>query len=434
MNVQKLYEVCEQLKETSSRKGKESIINNYKDDELFQSTIRFLFDNTITTGIDIKKINTQVTTYCCVNDFNNLPDLLDYIKVNNTGTFKDIYVVQKSIECISNKDVNIVSFLNEIVTKSLRLGIDVKTINKVYGYEFIKTFDVQLGTPIDKCSIPEGIEIFLTQKLNGVRCVYYNGKLYSRNGKEYKGCQHIIDDIHIMFNYLQIPERVLDGELLLKDSELTDSEAFQKGTGIANSDKENKDELKLVIFDTIEVFDFENKYCSKKYANRHAEVNTYQEVINLKCLQNIETVTMFYNGTDHSQIWKWLEYAEQNDMEGIMINLNTPYEFKRTKNLIKVKAYKDCSLKCIAINIADKGKYKNILGSITCKYKDWTVDVGSGFNEEQRKYYTQHPNDIVGKIVEIKYKEPTKNKLGEESLQFPVFLCVREDKYEADVW
>ena len=119
-------------------------------------------------------------------------------------------------------------------------------------------------------------------------------------------------------------------------------------------------------------------------------------------------------------------------MEGVIVNLDTPYEFKRTRSLIKVKAYKDCSLECIKMNIADKGKYKGILGSITCRYKEWTVDVGSGFNEEQRKYYTQHPDDIVGKIIEIKYKEPTKNKSGEESLQFPVFMGIRFDKDSPD--
>ena len=46
-------------------------------------------------------------------------------------------------------------------------------------------------------------------------------------------------------------EVVLDGELVLKDCGLSDSEAFQKGTGIANSKNETKEELEYVIFDTM---------------------------------------------------------------------------------------------------------------------------------------------------------------------------------------
>lgn len=430
--IYRLNNICKDLQNNSSRKVKEQILEDNKDFILFKEVLRFLYDKNITTGIDIKKLNSSVEVPLPVTAFDDLSELMEYLKHNNTGSSRNILVTQLSIDRISNENEEHKNLLKEIVTKSLKLGIDVKTANKIFGEGFIPTFDVQLGTPIDKCNIPDGAEICLTQKLNGVRCVYYNGKLWSRSGKEYTGCKHIIDDIKKMFKYLNIPERVLDGELVLKYCGLSDSEAFQKGTGIANSDLEDKSELKLVIFDTIDSTDFYLKTCNEKYSNRHNKVIEYSKAIMDLGLNNIETVLCFYKGTDHSKIWEYLEYAEQNDMEGIMINLDTPYEFKRTKNLIKVKAYKDCSLKCIAINIADKGKYKDILGSVTCEYKDWTVNVGSGFTDEQRYHFTQHPEEIVDKIIEIKYKEPTKNKSGQESLQFPVFMGIRFDKTSPD--
>ena len=58
--------------------------------------------------------------------------------------------------------------------------------------------------------------------------------------------------------------------------------------------------------------------------------------------------------------------------------------------------------------------------------------MGSGFSDEQRDYYFNNPNEIVGKIVTVKYKEATTNKNGGESLQFPVFVTVRFDKDSAD--
>lgn len=149
-------------------------------------------------------------------------------------------------------------------------------------------------------------------------------------------------------------------------------------------------------------------------------------------LESVEVVRFFYNGYDHSKIWEYLDYAEQNDMEGIIVNLNTPYEFKRSTNLIKVKKFYDIDLECVGINQGEKGKYKNTLAAIVCKYKGGFVKVGSGFDDAARDYYFNNPAKIVGKIVSIKYKEATKNKEGEESLQFPVFLCVREDKAVAD--
>ena len=62
--------------------------------------------------------------------------------------------------------------------------------------------------------------------------------------------------------------------------------------------------------------------------------------------------------------------------------------------------------------------------------KDNDLRCGSGFTQEQRNYYWNNPEQIVGKIVTIKYKEETRNKNGGLSIQFPVFQTVRQDKTE----
>ena len=70
------------------------------------------------------------------------------------------------------------------------------------------------------------------------------------------------------------------------------------------------------------------------------------------------------------------------------------------------------------------------MGLIKCDYKGYELGVGSGFTDEQRHYYWKHRDEIVGKIVQIKYKGETKNKQGGLSVQFPIFEIVRDDKTE----
>ena len=53
----------------------------------------------------------------------------------------------------------------------------------------------------------------------------------------------------------------------------------------------------------------------------------------------------------------------------------------------------------------------------------------SEFNVNNRKLDKKSKGSI-GQIIEVKYKEQTKNKNGTESLQFPVFVEVRNDKVE----
>ena len=427
--VQSLYEICTELQNTSSTLKKQNILKQNENNELFKELLKFLLDPMIVTGISKKKIEkidiSMSDIQLCQYDIRNL---FNYLKEHNTGTDNDIIMCKMAM--IYDKD-ELNDFVKSIITKSLKLGIDVKTANKVYGKNFIPVLDVMLGTSIEKCKIPQGTWFSISQKLNGSRCFYYKGKLYTRQGKVYTGCEHIIKDIKKLDDYYNFDaEWVYDGELILKDDSLTDSEAFQKGVGIANSDKENKQELKLVIFDTIPTDEFEEGQSRSTYGARKILLQAYARNIKDLNLSNIEIVPMFYEGTDQNEIWKWLDYAEQNDMEGVMVNLDTPYECKRTKNLIKVKKFYTLDLK-VTDAIEGDGRLKGTLGALVVNYKDNTVNVGSGFSDVQRKEFWENKDDIIGRVIEVKYKEITKNKdTGLESLQFPVFISLREEGKE----
>ena len=113
-----------------------------------------------------------------------------------------------------------------------------------------------------------------------------------------------------------------------------------------------------------------------------------------------------------------------------MLNKNTRYEFKRTTGLIKIKSFHEVDLRCLEVHEGE-GKYIGTLGAITVNYKGNKVQVGSGFTDEQRKYYWENQEQILDKIVTVKYKEESKNKDNDLlSLQFPVFMEVRTDKDE----
>jgi DNA ligase-1 len=426
--LQTVFNICKELQNTSSTIEKQNILRRNENNELFKDILKFLLDNQIVTGISKKKIEKQIDYINTDNATYDIRSLLSYLKEHNTGTDNDIIYCRKFLN--HNKELN--AFIKSIITKSLKLGVDVKTVNKVYGKTFITVLNVMLGTSIEKCKIPEGTWFSISQKLNGSRCFYYKGKLYTRQGKVYSGCEHIIKDIE-KFNtyYTNGEDWVYDGELILRDDSLSDSEAFQKGVGIANSDKESKEELRLVIFDVLPIKEFEEGKSNLTYKNRKTVLKSCENGIEKLNLSNISIVPMFYEGTDQKEIWKWLDYAEAKGFEGTVVNLDAPYECKRTKNLIKCKKFFDIDLRCIGVE-KGSGKYTDTLGAIICNYKDNELRVGSGFTDEQRNFYFNNPNEIVGKVVTVKYKEETKNKSGGMSLQFPVFQCVRFDKNTVD--
>lgn len=421
--MEQVFKIFEELMGTTKKSEKAAILIRNQENRLFTSTLKWLLDPFVLTGISSKKLSKNVSYD--TTPIQTWEDMMAYFENHHTGSDDDIRIVQGFIESQPEEQRE---YYRALVTKSLKLGVDAKSVNDVIP-NLIPTFSVQLGIPREKCKIKSGDWFSLSQKLNGNRCVFVNGKMMSRQGKEFTGLDHILSDIQkVVDNGI-----VLDGELVGKNEEgLSDSANFQKSTGIANSKDADKTSLKYVIFDTLRLEEFQNGKSEYTYKIRRQLLLELKETIAKHNLKNIEVVQMFYEGTDQTEIDKWLDYCEEHDYEGCMINLDSPYECKRVKSLQKAKMFKDIDLRCISVNEAITGKYKGTLGSITCKYKNGTVDVGSGFSDEQRGYYFNNPNEIVGKIITVKYKETTTNKKGGESLQFPVFVTVRFDKDVAD--
>ena len=422
LEVIKLFK---QIQNISSLNDKKAIITANKDNELFKKCLVFLLDGNITTGIAEKKYD-SLEARCSDWKHNDIRtefcECLDYIKTHNTGRDED--VIQVQAWCYELDD-EIKEFTRGMITKSIRLGADAKLVNKCIP-NLIPTFDVQLGTSIEKVKLVGNEWIAISRKLNGTRCAFIGDKCMTRQGKEYKGLDHIIADLQKLIG----KDTFADGELTYKNKEgLSDSEAFQKGTGIAMSKDNDKSELKFVLFDVFPLYQFWNGKSEDSYSVRKQRILELQAKIEELGLENVEIVQMCYEGTDHSEIWKWLDYAEENDWEGIILNLDTPYECKRTKNLVKVKKFFSCDICCTGVE-EGSGRNKGTLGALVCDYKGFEVRVGSGFSDADRKHFWLHPEDVVGHIVSVKYKEETSNKDGGISIQFPVFEAVRFDKDE----
>lgn len=416
--MQEVIKLFRQIQETSSLNDKKKIITDNKDNDLFKKCLKFLLDNNVVTGISDAKLSKDVPIVRgFIRDFEAV---ISYLSIRNSGKDSDIAMIKQFIDKQSNEDKE---FYSQMITKKFRLGADAKLVNKCIP-GLIPTFDVMLGTSIEKVKLKGNEKIFISQKLNGTRCAFVGDKCMTRQGKEYIGLQHIIEDLQELVG----TNMFVDGELVYKNKEgLTDSEAFQKGTGIAMSKDEDKSDLKLIVFDMFPLNEFWNGQSKETYSERLLNyLLPLRNKVTSNHFENISVVPMLYNGHDHAEIWNWLDYAENNDMEGVIINLDTPYECKRSKNLIKVKKFYTYDLEVIGVEEGD-GRNKGTLGALVVKYKDNTVNVGSGFTDEERKNFWENREDIIGRVIEVKYKEiTTDKKTGLESLQFPVFCGLRE--------
>lgn len=444
----------------TTKAGKDTVLRFHNTDERFKNILKFLLNNDITTGISAKKLERRKSFSDDIHEENsgqeitNLLSLLNYLKVNNTGRDADIHVVHQYIQ---SQPEELHDFIEKVVTKSLKLGVTAKTVNAVYGEGFIPVFEVQLAKSIDKLDSEKlkALIGFITLKLDGHRtlaqvsfdelngiggCINVN--FFTRQGKPVTGMTDVATSIFKSFDWNKLakvyPEGLfLDGEILITESEKPKEEWFNETSKIIRKDGE-KSNLTYHVFDIVGVDEFfQDKKSILTYKDRRNMLNDV--FLNVPDVTGIELVPVLmetedvYN--DLEAIYKLFDEQVALGEEGLMLNLDTPYECKRHNGLLKIKPTKSADLEIIGFEPgAPYTKYENTLGALIMDFEGVPVKFGSGLTDELRDKIWNNQDKYLGAIGEIQYTSYSKNQNNDEiSLRFPRFKGIRSDKSVEDV-
>lgn len=421
------YEDIITLQKLNGANAKQKFIQDHSSDEWFKRFLYYALDPVLTYNLSEKTLRGLIRSHPDENAklvfFNNVFDCCEYLSRLRGIDDATLRQVQLLLCNIPNNDERELAV--KLLSKTLRLGVTAKTVNKVIP-GLIPEWEVQQAYPIDKYPISQGTEFWLTQKLNGARATFYHGELLARSGVPYRGVEHITRKL-IWFEECGY---VLDGELTLKDKgELSDNEAFRVATGILNSDDENKTAICYTIFDLVPIQDFESANPKLNYKERRFIMESMKDNLNTEYTQ---LLPVLYHGKDQGKIDEFLEQMVAEDKEGLMLNTNCPYRRTRHRGILKIKRFYTMDLPIIGYE-EGTGRLEGMLGAFVLSYNGNEVKVGSGFTDEQRVDFWNNRDDIVseGCLCEVKYKEVSSDKnTGLESLQFPVFVQLRNDKPE----
>jgi hypothetical protein len=423
----------ESLANNNSRNFKIEQLNANSNNETLREVVRLALDPF--TQFYIRKIPTykpmtEPTNVTLKFALDSLYDLSARLVTGNAG----INHLKGMLEALSADDAKVIE---RIIAKDLKCGVDVSTANKVWS-GLIPEYPCMLCSPfeqklVDKIKFPA----YAQMKMDGMRfnAIVRDGKceFRSRNGKEIL----LLGNLEQEFISLAgIVDCVFDGELLVMDDDSFQFMDRQTGNGILN--KANKGTISAVdaakvhasVWDVIPYVMFETGYCATPYSTRFSSL---EQLVNKQPSQGkkIWTVTSTIVETIDQAQSIFQEYLSEG-YEGIILkDGNGVWEDKRAKHQIKFKGELECDLKIIAVE-EGTGKAAGMLGAIVCESLDGIVkvNVGSGFTDAQRKSYWAE--NLVDKIVAIKYNSRIKNKLGDESLFLPVFIELRDDKDVAD--
>jgi len=247
---------------------------------------------------------------------------------------------------------------------------------------------------------------YVQPKLDGVRCIYRNGVLTSRQGKVFPDMEHIVND-------LKDVELVLDGELY------SDTLNFQQFVGLVRKKKHNAAEKVLLQQVKYWVYDCVNE---KPFEERHA---TLREMF----VNHVHLYPFVYRLTTEecktkAELKGFHDRFVAEGSEGLIIrNAAGLYQLAaRSKDLQKYKEFMDDEF--VVTGYTDgEGSEKGLVIWICETTDKKTFHVRPrGTHEERGALFDKYADDFVGKKLTVRYQELTDDGIP----RFPVGIAFRD--------
>ena len=270
---------------------------------------------------------------------------------------------------------------------------------------------------------PPPVGWWVSEKLDGIRAIWDGEKFLSRNSSTGLGSK--------VFSYVPqfildaMPAGVaLDGEIWKGRNQFNDISSISNLIPGSKFSKEQIDDKWRSV--KYKVFDIPNS--TLPYEERMKELDKIELNLfncNNRFVEKVKSVKI--KNPEHLQEIYYV--LTKDGAEGVMLRApNSPYEYKRSKYLLKYKI-KDDAEGLVILRIEGTGRLKNLMGSLRVeliKNGEKTgifTNIGTGFTDEQRTNDPKSKDYIpVGSIVSFSYME-----LTEDSVRHPAFRGVRHD-------
>lgn len=250
-------------------------------------------------------------------------------------------------------------------------------------------------------------------KLDGMRCIATKDGLFTRKGKLILSCPHI--EMALFSYFVLNPNMILDGELYNHDlrDDFNELMSVLRKTKPKLEDIEKSREIaQYHIYDCIT----EEKL---NFYDRMSVISDLTTSIKNPCIVQVPTCVNTSKGELDERYDQYLELG----YEGQMIRHDTPYEHKRTKNLLKRKEFITEEFEVLRV-LEGQGNWAGYAKSIEGVTEDGVIfNAGIRGNRDFNKKLLSRKI----KLATVRYQQKT----PDGNLRFPVaidfFENIRED-------
>lgn len=328
----------------------------------------------------------------------------------------------------------------KVLGKDLKCRTGVKIVNEALqlaGLDPVEEFPCALG------ELYEGDELFPThddpywfasRKLDGIRCIAFVGpgedpEFVSRQGIHFE----TLDVLGAVLQAVKWHARfAIDGELALYQDGREDDDF----AGLMKQIRRKGHTIPNPIyhaFDIIPREDFDRGFSPILFEKRIDKVNALAKRISMP--HRFTGIQQRYVGPADVPylVDKYYNEARAKGWEGIILRKNAPYYGKRTRDIYKVKPFKDAEYEVVSIDTGTmqvvRDKREETIDCMTAAvimHKGNEVRVGSGWTVSERQRFYAEPATLIGRRLTVQYAHESTNADGRPSLRFPTVKAIHD--------
>ena len=418
-----LKDILNELNESNSSNYKLDILKKYKDNSELKKLLELTYNR--------NKYNFNVSKNCIIKDnpsilesngFKTVDELLSALEILGEGTIRGNEAhqfVYNHLKCLDNDNKEI--FLN-VLGRDLKIGLNVKSINKVFKNLIPKPNYMRCAVLSEKTLKKIKFPAFIQLKMDGtyreihVADGQVSGK--TRSGEEYFN--------PVLFKEMEnFPNGFYTGELTI------DGESRFTGNGLINSLNPPYEKITFTVWDYLT----DEDYLEKSKTPYYSRFESLSDIIEKHNSNRVKLVPNHEVNSIDEALKYVSDWMEQGLEGGVLKDKNNVFKNGTSGTQLKIKLKVDAEMRITGFTDGTIGtKREGKIGAIQFSNDEGTIKGQcSGFSDEELDLFTKNKDNLIGRIISVEFNDIVKSENNDYyALSHPRFIEIRNDKDETD--
>lgn len=418
-----LKDILNELNESNSSNYKLDILKKYKGNSELKKLLELTYNR--------NKYNFNVSKNCIIKDnpsilesngSKTVDELLSALEILGGGTIRGNEAHQfvcNHLKCLDNDNKEI--FLN-VLGRDLKIGLNVKSINKVFKNLIPKPNYMRCAVLSEKTLKKINFPAFIQLKMDGtyreihVADGQVSGK--TRSGEEYFN--------PVLFEEMEnFPNGFYTGELTIE------GESRFTGNGLINSLNPPYEKITFTVWDYLT----DEDYLEKSKTPYYSRFESLSDIIEKHKSNRVKLVPNHEVNSIDEALKYVSDWMEQGLEGGVLKDKNNVFKNGTSGTQLKIKLKVDAEMRITGFTDGTIGtKREGKIGAIQFSNDEGTIKGQcSGFSDEELDLFTKNKDNLIGRIISVEFNDIVKSENNDYyALSHPRFIEIRNDKDETD--